>query len=508
MAISFVASTSGDNTPIVMPPHETNDLIVLLSDGWPPATSPLLATPGFTQVTINSSLPNTSPANYYRLEYMRSPGGTVTIDPSPAPSNKLRLFAIYRNAALVAEPLVLRASELVGGSGDNHLFFDSANLLIANAWAFAVAMVTMGGDATDTTLPPATLTRRVTMFDQNRFALYDSNGPILNFVGGNGPNFTPNHSYRTLIYSLKELEGAFVNTKIEPIFLVSDAEVVDQTIATLNSTISCFVEAEADVPQVIQATVNASVGFVTLNSTANITQAEPVICTPDPAPVIDGCVSVVNHAVYTSFRLYDVLTNALLPAIRESNPATAYDTMPDWLDRLNWVDCMGACRMPGINGILPNEIIGECGSTMAEFIYTDCLTKTIQHGIILALTRMQYGRTKNLCFVNDVIAPLGAVVYPTPGLEAECPHKMTIAPLTDYLPSWQRAECVPQAATTCLAYYTPTPLDPPGLPSRIYPGLMAAECIVRSMFTQHRFIEFERLIAVPGSIPSCSSLEL
>lgn len=37
-------------------------------------------------------------------------------------------------------------------------------------------------------------------------------------------------------------------------------------------------------------------------------------------PAIDGCTSMAAHAVYSGFRLYDMLMLTLFPALRESNP--------------------------------------------------------------------------------------------------------------------------------------------------------------------------------------------
>lgn len=503
MPVEHINGTTGGSGAMSLPATDPQDVILLVT--MRNGTEYPAPTTGFDTITLVANV-GLNDVLRGRLEWRTNLIGPITIPANTGGGVLRRIAEVYRGLDFNPFPVhgvALGRSDTPPGTEDE-LRFNALPSDESNEWIFSIAF--FAGDATDETDPPAGLTLRRTTGTTTRVATYDSNGAAMatEYIG---PPFAINRRWGTFSWHMYPYPAAYLNQVLEDITLESEAmlarfAVLDQTLEDIT------LESEAYIPPVTDADLDQTVAFITLDSTATITQPEPIVCTPDPAPVINDCVSVVNHAVYTSFRLYDVLQNALFPAIRESNPMTAFDTMDDWLDRLNWVDCMGACRMPGINGVLPTEIIGECGSYEADLVYPACLVDTIKHGIIAALTRMQYGRTKNLCTVNEIIAPLGAVVFPTAGQEDECPHKMTIAPSSDELETWQRLSCNALLPSTCLAFYVPNPDDPPGLPARIYPGLMAAECIVRSMFTQHNFIDFTRLISVPGVIPNCSSLEL
>lgn len=231
------------------------------------------------------------------------------------------------------------------------------------------------------------------------------------------------------------------------------------------------------------------------------------VCIDEPRK-IGSCASVVDHAVYTALKFYDVLRNGLYPAIRESNPLTAFDTMDDWLDRLNWKSCLdNSCQMPAVNGLLPTQMSGPCGTCVIELDYEDCLVHSLKHATIVALTRLQFGGIKNLCFINNVIEPLGAVVFPTVGSEENC-ATYTLAPTREEFPIWHKLDCLPQAGGTCLAYHEPNKGARTPLPDKVFPGLIAAECIVRSMLPQSTCIEFYRTCEVPEIIPSTCFTEM
>jgi hypothetical protein len=507
MAISYIGGVTGNNSPMVLPDHGEFDLILLVTQG--DSTNQPETTPGFT--LWYSYITTTSIPGRMRFEYMFSPGGSgLIIPPNTGIGNFNRVADIYRgmrNPNPVDTTPNPDADLSVGGA--NRLTFGANPVAISGSWIMSWASIAMNGDPADVSTAPAALTRRGNVAGQQRLASYDTNGPVGSFPDTLGPVFSPNRNFRTVTTTLQPLEGAYLIQKLENVVLDGQAVLTENRTANLTQRLdNVTLIAEATIPEIRQAELVQKLEFVRLQSTATIEQPPVFVCTPDPAPVVNGCVSVVNHAVYTAFRLYDVLLNALYPAIRESNPMTAYDTLDDWLDRLRWQDCMGACRMPGINGTLPTEIIGECGSYVVDLEYPDCLVTYLKHATVVALTRMQYGRPKNLCYVNDIIAPLGAVIFPTAGRYDECPHQMTIAPYTDVFQTWQKIGCEPAFDSTCSAYYTVTPSDPEGLPPRIYPGLMAAECIVRSMFPQYGFHEFERLYEVPDVIPECVSMEM
>lgn len=261
------------------------------------------------------------------------------------------------------------------------------------------------------------------------------------------------------------------------------------------------------------------------------------------------CASLVDHSIYAAKRLLDVLASAVWPAIRESDPWTAHDTLDDWLDRLGWQDCFDcACRDPSIKGLTPIDVMGvEEGCDLIVCCpptFPDELICAVKQGVVRSLARLQLGVVRNLDAINFVIEPLGAKleascyryvaldpmtcneddgvtleVCPAPTIDATDPWlckqqdvgaiaaqsvptwmrqwEFKICPLTDVLPACVKLECDPDiplpraseaieaaasgAISTVQAYYEPDCNDTMGLPSRIYPGVMAAECIVRSM---------------------------
>ena len=61
---------------------------------------------------------------------------------------------------------------------------------------------------------------------------------------------------------------------------------------------------------------------------------------------------VVRHAIYAAKRLHATLMSALWPALRESDPATAYDTLDEWLDRCGGCDSGDGAARPQRDGDL------------------------------------------------------------------------------------------------------------------------------------------------------------
>lgn len=244
------------------------------------------------------------------------------------------------------------------------------------------------------------------------------------------------------------------------------------------------------------------------------------ICVDDVRQVVcpwdeNLCASIVSHSVYTALRLHDLLLNALWPALRESSPYTAYDTMDDWLEKLGWVDCMqGPCRDPLLGGLTPLEIGTPCGSQVCEIEYPDCLVTSLKHGIIMSLARLQRGIIPNICSLNWVIEPLYSVVKPirmgddqTP--EQRCPLPYSITPTTDEIPLWQRDNCLPGENLTCQAYFEPNSCYQTGLPDKIYPLSLAAECIVRSVLQGCGMIKIERVCdALERDYDCCANQEV
>jgi hypothetical protein len=254
-------------------------------------------------------------------------------------------------------------------------------------------------------------------------------------------------------------------------------------------------------------------------------------CDTGECPPPQLCGSIVAHAIFTANGLWSTIMDGLAVAIRESDPFTAYDTIDDWLARLGWQNCFAsACRSPALGPQTPLEVMGDCCLVNAEPDYGAPLTLAVKVGTVHALARLGMGIVPNLDAINFVIEPLGAKLIPvgptsTPAPDiGQCPpptdpHCGTSSnpsasgvvdpccPRTDHpvfridaiastLPVPYRAVVdVPDANNpdaTIPAFYKTQRTDAPGLPPKIWPGLLAAECIVRSILSPMRPYEIQR----------------
>lgn len=220
----------------------------------------------------------------------------------------------------------------------------------------------------------------------------------------------------------------------------------------------------------------------------------------DPAqcPLVTDprCPSLILHAIYTVLKLRAMVHGPLWTSYRESNPYTMVTTVDAYLERLQWEDCYNQhCRSVLLGEITPLEIWTECGPLFCEPNFPPELTAALKRGVAIALTRAQMGVIKNLCGINWVIDPLGAVLtpdipeVPAPPITEPCDPalcsdaKFILCNSRDWLEG-------PGTGDVC-ATLTPLPQvpafwdlgcdRPAGLPQVVWPGVLAAECIVRSM---------------------------
>lgn len=244
---------------------------------------------------------------------------------------------------------------------------------------------------------------------------------------------------------------------------------------------------------------------------------DPAICPPAV------CHSIVSHAVYTGNRLWSTLMETLAPALRESDPFTCFDTVDDWLSRYRWQDCFAShCRSAQLGKLTPLEVMGMCGCT--EYCPPEFpaeLVLAVKLGTVKALTRLQMIVGPNIDKMNFVLAPLGAHVVsvglaPTVASVDEC----TAPPCTDNpgdgccppsdhpvvqvthdgltLPKPRRTNCsldglnAPYTDTIPAYYDTCAATDAAGLPPRIWPGVLVAECILRSVIRPYQNVEIQR----------------
>lgn len=220
-------------------------------------------------------------------------------------------------------------------------------------------------------------------------------------------------------------------------------------------------------------------------------------CPPDEIT----CQSLVAYAVYVSRILTHLLAAALCPALRESDPHTAVTTLDDWLERLGWEDCYKQqCRKVLVDGMWPYEVEGVNGPILCPVDTPPALECAVKSAIVKALTRAQMGGIKNLCWINWVIEPLGAVVeryvappgtVPTPDDPCK-PCGDPMFTICDSRPTLQacRTDLHSCGLTgdpgTVQAYFDiPDCRRVAGMPDQIWPGVIAAECIVRSLLPQN-----------------------
>lgn len=239
------------------------------------------------------------------------------------------------------------------------------------------------------------------------------------------------------------------------------------------------------------------------------------------------CPSIVQHSVYTALRLYDLLANVLDPALKEADPFTAVTTLDVWLRVYGWEDCYaGVCRDLNRYPVISTEILGQAGPIACDFTAAgdECLTTAVKYGLVHALARADMFIPKTLEAINWVLEPLGAVV----GVDGEptaecgcCDMNFTLSAIKPTLPcptircdeepreidAWYEPEC-----TNTLTAADFAPICPPacacqnvltqeredyiaamvarrnqqagriaGLPNTIWPGLITAECLFRSL---------------------------
>jgi hypothetical protein len=220
----------------------------------------------------------------------------------------------------------------------------------------------------------------------------------------------------------------------------------------------------------------------------------------DPAqcPLLQNpqCPSLVLHSIYTVLKLKGLVHNALWPALRETNPYTAVTTLDDHLARLRWEDCYAQhCRSALLGAITPLEIMTECGPLFCPPDYPPELEAALKRAVVIALTRANMGVIKNLCSLNWIIAPLGAELIPDytprpqPLIYDPCdPHNcsdfaFTICYTQDWLPGVGSGDvCDTLTPLPHVPAYWDRDCDSPaGLPQRVWPGVLAAECIIRSI---------------------------
>jgi hypothetical protein len=216
---------------------------------------------------------------------------------------------------------------------------------------------------------------------------------------------------------------------------------------------------------------------------------------PEECPILKDpqCPSIVLHAIYTVLKLRHVVHGALWPAYRESNPYTAVTTLDNHLSRLQWEDCYNQhCRSVLLGELTPYEVWTECGPMFCPPDFPPELEAALKRAIAIALNRANMGVIKNMCGINWIIESLGAEIrpiyedpIPINGCGIACAEdpKFMLCYTKDWLEGVGSGDvCETQLPRPQIPAYWDRGCDKPaGLPDRVWPAVLAAECIVRSM---------------------------
>lgn len=228
-------------------------------------------------------------------------------------------------------------------------------------------------------------------------------------------------------------------------------------------------------------------------------------CEPYVCPIPDKeCVTMATYAVYGARVLHDMVFNILKPSVSEASPYSASATLDDWLERYGWEDCYRShCRSAYAGVLSPYERdIGGC-TVFCETNFSSDFECALKHNILRSLVRAQRGVIKNLDGLNWIIAPLGAVLTERVNDEVQSYLDRTEPceeEATEGKPCWcnevefeicnsgERINVCPKPNDDCvgtqatiLARRTYTC---EGETQELYPGVIAAECIVRSLLVK------------------------
>lgn len=239
-----------------------------------------------------------------------------------------------------------------------------------------------------------------------------------------------------------------------------------------------------------------------------------------PAPAdMPECVTMVNYALYVSRVLSDMVSTMLAPSIRDQNPNTAVNSLDDWLVRYGWYDCY-SCNCDGTFASLfspyRRDVEWSSAPCCCDPFLPEDFRCAMKHALVRSLRRMERGVVRNLDGINWIIEPLGAQVRPREPypdhvqrfLDGTCETgedegspcfcedaALEIFPTLEDLPVCPTGEVLcsnePPPTVPAQQLYYCEDEDILQCPdegdacederTRIYPAVIAAECIVRSL---------------------------
>lgn len=199
----------------------------------------------------------------------------------------------------------------------------------------------------------------------------------------------------------------------------------------------------------------------------------------------DHCPSLVDYAIHVGQLTANAITGPIWRAFRDSDPFTVRDATSSWLDRLQWQDCFRTlCRGSSMGELTPVEIMTDCGPQQVDIPIVGEYKIAFESALIKSLTRMNLGLIKNMAAVNFVIEPLKVQAVPVmDGDVCETGRAcITFEKTADHFDGVAKDAC--GNATPIQAWIDRDIAGlPPQLAKYIWPGHLAAECIVRSLLS-------------------------
>lgn len=199
----------------------------------------------------------------------------------------------------------------------------------------------------------------------------------------------------------------------------------------------------------------------------------------------DHCPTMVDYAVNIGESLANVIMTTLWPAYRESDPFTAATSTGDWLERFGFNNCFESdCRPASLGALTPLEYMGECGPIRVDIRYSPATRIAYESALIKSLERLSFGIIKNIAAINFVIEPLKVRVIPVV-TETPCESPelcVRLEKTSDFFEGINLDACGKPTQITAYVDRDVYRL-PAELPRYIWPGHLAAECIVRSLLS-------------------------
>jgi len=199
----------------------------------------------------------------------------------------------------------------------------------------------------------------------------------------------------------------------------------------------------------------------------------------------DHCPTMVDYAINIGEQLFVALSTALWPSFREADPFKAATSVEDWLDRFGWANCFESdCRPASLGEVTPVEYMTDCGPVRVNITYSPAVKLAYESALVKSLERLSLGIIKNIAAINFVIEPLKVRIVPVP-VDDPCNAEELSIRLEKTSDFFEGINLEPCGKPTPIRAYVDRDVYrlPAELPKYIWPGHLAAECIVRSLLS-------------------------